>query len=130
MNIDENLLPLNEQRVSRISDLEKTAVYNEDPKTSLYFTIYTLNQFIIGTMISAYTPISKSLEKAYGVSNGTVILSSSLFLVGNILSSLFVYPVCVKIGLTWTIRLAIILAFIGCFFRGLINWSFNFVLFG
>lgn len=57
-------------------------------------------------------------------------MSSSVFLVGNVLSSLFVYPVCVKIGLTWTIRLALIVAFLGCLLRMLIAEGFIFVLIG
>ena len=57
-------------------------------------------------------------------------MSSSVFLVGNVLSSLFVYPVCVKIGLTWTIRLALIAAFLGCLLRLFIGEGFFFVLLG
>jgi MFS family permease len=130
MNIDENLLPLEESRKTRMSNLKREATFVQDPKASFYFAIYAFNQFVIGTMISAFTPIQESLTLAYQVNKQSVIMSSSVFLVGNVLSSLFVYPVCVKIGLTWTIRCALIAAFAGCLLRLLIGEGFFFVLLG
>lgn len=81
-------------------------------------------------MISAFTPIQESLSIGYSINKATVILSSSVFLIGNIFSSLFVYPVYVKIGLTWIIKISLLTAFLGCLLRVLIGESFLFVLLG
>lgn len=43
MNIDENLMPLDENRKTRISDLRRETTFIQDPKAGLYFAIYAFN---------------------------------------------------------------------------------------
>jgi fucose permease len=72
----------------------------------------------------------KFFKKAFGISKSKVVLTSSLFLLGNVSASLFVYPITKKIGLTLTIILSFFILTLGCGLRVLGNEDFSFILIG
>ena len=128
--IPENIMPLIEDRVSRLSKLEKTVKFREHYYRYIAFVIYLLDSLYCGTFISSYTPITKPLLEAYPTTKSTIVLTSSLFLIGNISASIFVYPLTKKLGLTLTIMFSSILLAIGGCVRILMNEHFAFVLLG
>ncbi len=129
-NINENAIPLINQRISRLSNLERKAIFKEHPYRFVSFIIYLLNIIIIGTMISAYTPINEPMMIYYGVGNTSVVISSSSFLLGNILFSVFVYYCSDKFGLTLTIDFAMFLGFIGTLIRYFSMEGYLYILVG
>lgn len=128
--IPENIMPLIDDRVSRLSKLEKTVKFREHYYRYIAFFIYLIDSMYCGTFISAYTPITKPLLEAYDTTKSTIVLTSSLFLIGNICASIFVYPVTKKIGLTFTIMMASVLVALGGGIRILMNENFVYVLIG
>ncbi len=66
MNIvPENVMPLIEDRISRLSKLERNVQFREHYYRYIAFMVYTLDSLFCGTFISAYTPIDKPLSKVF-----------------------------------------------------------------
>jgi cyanate permease len=60
----------------------------------------------------------------------TVVLSSTLFLIGNAISVFLVYPINKNLGLTWSIRIGLLFNIVGSLLRIFVNHNFNWVIFG
>ena len=94
------------------------------------FIIYLINQFYYGLFLSSYTPLEISLTNTYHISQTYIVMTSSIFLLGNLLFAIFVYPISKKIGLTKIIILSNFIGFFGSFLRIFSEKSFFFVLIG
>ena len=94
------------------------------------FILYSFLNLQCALSISAYTPIEKTLIRYYDMQTSTVVLSSTLFLIGNAISVFIVFPINKKWGLSNAIRIGVFFNLLGGALRLLINHSFSYVLIG
>ena len=94
------------------------------------FILYGILNLQCALSISSFTPIEKTLVEHYDLNTSTVVLSSTLFLIGNAISVFLVYPINKNLGLSWTIRIGLIFNFVGAGLRIFIYKSFIYVLLG
>lgn len=125
----ENSIPMNKNETLLTEDSRR------DPFKSHFmgiptFILYGILNLQCALSISSFTPIEKTLVEHYELNTSTVVLSSTLFLIGNAISVFLVFPINKNLGLSWTIRIGLIFNFVGAGLRIFINQSFYFVLFG
>ena len=94
------------------------------------FILYGLVNLQCALSISSYTPVESILSQYYDMKTSIVVLSSTLFLIGNAISVFLVYPINKNWGLTWSLRIGLIFNIIGAALRILINHSFTYVILG
>ena len=94
------------------------------------FILFLILNLQCGLSLSAYTPLDAIFSKYYNFKISTVVLSSTLFLVGNAISVFIVYPLNKNLGITNCVRIGLIFNFLGSGMRVLINHNFYWVLIG
>ena len=102
---------------------------------SHYMRIPTYIFFLLLNMqcaltLSSYTPLNNTLSRFYKLKTSTIVLSSTLFLIGNTVSLFLVYPINKNWGVSTSVRIGLFFNILGAGLRVFINKSFIFVLFG
>lgn len=112
--------------------LESTppVVFKQHWLAFITFFFYFVLNLVAGTSLSAFTPLESVLTKYYDLQTSDIILTSTLFLIGNAISILLVYPLNKNFGVTKTVFIGLFFNLIGTFFRMGINYHFGFVIIG
>ena len=94
------------------------------------FILYCVVNIQLGLSISSFTPLESTFTQFYEMNVSTVVYTTSLFLTGNSICVLIVYPINKHWGNTITIRIGLLANIIGAALKLLINYHFSFVLLG
>jgi fucose permease len=94
------------------------------------FIFYFLLNLMAGTSLSAFTPLESVFTKYYDLKTSDIILTSTLFLIGNAISILLVYPLNKNLGVTKTVFIGLIFNLVGVVARMGVNYHFSFVIIG
>ena len=100
------------------------------PFKKVVFALAAISSFYLGTFTTALTPVSGAVSTLFDIPTSRVLLTSSLFLGGNVTLAPFVFPIMKSRGLRFTYIIASCLFSIGGLLRLLFEEGFEAVLAG
>ena len=126
---EERLVKGDDSAVSKAS-LRPNVNFRSHPYKTVIFLIGSVLSFYLGTASTAFTPLSGALQTALQVPKSRTLLTSSLFIAGNLALAPFVFPTVKSKGLRSTYIIAMCLCSLGAVIRIFFEFGFEIILLG